>query len=72
MRKINERALEVVNRLHRMYPKVKVSLDYSTPFELLIATMLSAQSTDARVNLVTPGLFRKYPMAREFAAASQE
>src|SRR5207253_7461059 len=54
-----------------MYPKAKCSLDYTTPFELLIATILSAQSTDARVNIVTKSLFRKYPGPREFAAASQ-
>ncbi len=72
MKKKRERAEEIVVRLKRMYPKAKVSLDFTTPFELLIATMLSAQSTDVRVNLVTPALFRKYPDPRAFAAATQQ
>lgn len=71
MKKKQERAGEIVSRLKGMYPKAKCSLDFSNPFELLIATILSAQSTDARVNLVTKGLFRKYPGPREFAAAAQ-
>jgi endonuclease-3 len=69
--KRQERAEEIVRLLKRMYPKAKCSLDFSNPFELLIATMLSAQSTDARVNIVTKSLFRKYPDARVFAAAGQ-
>jgi endonuclease III len=69
--KKQERALEIVSRLKRMYPKAKCSLDFTNPFELLIATMLSAQSTDARVNIVTKSLFRKYPGPKEFSAASQ-
>ncbi|HUF18008.1 MAG TPA: endonuclease III [Thermoanaerobaculia bacterium] len=64
-----ERAGEIVATLRRMYPRARCSLDYSTPFELLVATILSAQSTDARVNLVTPALFRKYPTAEHLAAA---
>src|SRR5947208_1189845 len=54
-----------------MYPKAKCSLDYTTPFELLMATILAAQSTDVRVNIVTKSLFRKYPGPAAFAAASQ-
>jgi endonuclease-3 len=54
-----------------MYPKAKVSLDFTNPFELLIATMLSAQSTDVRVNIVTKSLFRKYPNPQAFASATQ-
>ena len=69
--KKRERANDIVSRLKRMYPKAKCSLDFTTPFELLIATMLSAQSTDARVNIVTKSLFRKYPGPREFAVAGQ-
>jgi endonuclease-3 len=57
--KKQERAVEINARLKRMYPKAKCSLDYTTPFELLIATILSAQSTDVRVNIVTKSLFRK-------------
>ncbi len=70
-KKKQERALEIVSRLKRGYPKAKCSLDFTNPFELLIATMLSAQSTDARVNIVTKSLFRKYPDATTMAKASQ-
>jgi endonuclease-3 len=69
--KKQERALDVVARLKQMYPKAKVSLDFTNAFELLIATMLSAQSTDVRVNIVTKSLFRKYPNPAAFAGASQ-
>jgi endonuclease-3 len=69
--KKQERAAEIVSRLKLMYPKAKCTLDYTNPFELLIATMLSAQSTDARVNIVTKSLFRKYPDPQSFANAAQ-
>jgi endonuclease III len=69
--KKQERALEIVHRLKRMYPKAKCSLDFSNPFELLIATILSAQSTDVRVNVVTKSLFRKYPDPATMAKALQ-
>jgi len=69
--KKQERALEIVSRLKRMYPKAKCTLDFTNPFELLIATMLSAQSTDVRVNVVTKSLFRKYPDPQSFADAKQ-
>ena len=69
--KKKERAAEILVKLKRMYPKAKCSLDYTTPFELLIATILSAQSTDVRVNIVTKSLFRKYAGPAAFAAASQ-
>ncbi|HEY3056427.1 MAG TPA: endonuclease III [Thermoanaerobaculia bacterium] len=69
--KKQERALEIVSRLKRMYPKAKTSLDFTNAFELLIATILSAQSTDVRVNIVTKSLFRKYPGPEAFANASQ-
>jgi len=71
MTKRQERAVEIVGRLKRMYPKAKCSLDFTNPFELLIATMLSAQSTDVRVNIVTKSLFRKYPDAATMARAAQ-
>jgi len=60
---------ELMDRLHSQHPDADTELDYSTPFELLVATILSAQSTDARVNQVTPALFTKYPTARELAKA---
>jgi endonuclease III len=69
--KKQERALDIISQLKRMYPKAKCTLDFTNPFELLIATMLSAQSTDARVNIVTKSLFRKYPNAQAFANARQ-
>ena len=69
--KKQERTLDIVVRLKQMYPKAKCSLDFTNAFELLIATMLSAQSTDARVNIVTKSLFRKYPNPAAFASATQ-
>ena len=69
--KKQERAGDIVVRLKQMYPKAKCSLDFTNAFELLIATMLSAQSTDVRVNIVTKSLFRKYPNPQSFADASQ-
>jgi endonuclease-3 len=71
MKSRKDRVAEILVRLKRMYPKARVALDYTNAFELLIATILSAQSTDARVNAVTKELFRKYPTPRDFAAASQ-
>ena len=68
---LKSRALEVNKRLKKRHPETKISLDFRTPFELLIATILAAQSTDARVNIVTKSLFRKYPTPQAFASASQ-
>ena len=59
----------MVSILKRAYPAAECSLDHQDPFQLLIATILSAQCTDARVNLVTPALFRKYPGPAEMAKA---
>lgn len=69
--KKQERANDIVVRLKQMYPKAKCALDFTNAFELLIATILSAQSTDVRVNIVTKSLFRKYPSPQSFAGASQ-
>jgi endonuclease III len=55
-----------------MYPGATCALHHSNAWELLVATILSAQCTDKRVNMVTPGLFRKYPTIQDFANASQE
>jgi endonuclease-3 len=68
---LKERAVTVNERLTNAYPDARVELDFTNPFELLIATILAAQSTDARVNIVTKGLFRKYPNPQAFASASQ-
>jgi endonuclease III len=65
------RGTEVNARLARQYPDARVELDFTNPFELLIATILAAQSTDVRVNIVTKSLFRKYPNPHAFANASQ-
>ncbi len=62
-------AAEVFRRLHDTYPDAKCALDYRNPFELLCATILSAQCTDARVNLVTPVLFARYPTPEALASA---
>ena len=67
-----DRVAAVLPILKATYPDAHCSLDFATPLQLLVATILSAQCTDARVNLVTPGLFRKYPTAVALAAVSQE
>ena len=59
-------------RLHALYPDAHCELDFKTPFELLVATILSAQCTDKRVNMVTPVLFSKYPTVEALARARQE
>jgi endonuclease-3 len=64
------RARKILKALERAYPDAKIALNFSSPYELLVATILSAQCTDERVNMVTPGLFRHYPSARELARAN--
>jgi endonuclease III len=64
-----QRALEILARLKRLYPDATCSLNYETPVQLLVATILSAQCTDERVNKVTPELFRQYPDAISLASA---
>jgi endonuclease-3 len=64
------RARTILQALRRAYPDAKIALDFSNPYELLVATILSAQCTDDRVNMVTPELFRRYPSARELARAN--
>lgn len=64
------RTREVALRLADEYPEAICELDHTNAFELLVATILSAQTTDARVNMVTPALFRRYPNARDLAAAN--
>jgi endonuclease-3 len=63
------RTRTLIARLERAYPDAKCALDHHNPLELLVATILSAQSTDARVNIVTPTLFAKYRTAEAYAAA---
>jgi endonuclease-3 len=65
-------ALEILRRLKREYPDAHCELGFDTPLQLLIATILSAQCTDKRVNMVTPELFRIFPTARDLAAAEPD
>lgn len=67
-----ERLHRILTILDDMYPNVTCALHHRNAWELLVATILSAQCTDERVNKVTPGLFEKYPAMRDFAAVSQE
>jgi endonuclease-3 len=67
--KTKAQAERVVEHLRQDYPDVTCALENETPFELLIATILSAQCTDARVNMVTPELFRRWPTAEDMAGA---
>lgn len=62
---------EIIHRLQQAHPDAHCELNYETPVQLLVATILSAQSTDKRVNIVTPALFAKYPTAADFAAANR-
>src|SRR5687768_18141485 len=64
------RVRDVIRRLKRAYPDAKCSLNHSNPFELLIATILSAQCTDERVNIVTADLFRKYKKPEDYLKVS--
>jgi endonuclease-3 len=67
-----EKVNEIVALLKSNYPDVKIALDFSTPLELLIATILSAQSTDKQINKVTKTLFKKYRTPQDYVKASQE
>lgn len=64
-----QRVLRIIEILRQEYPDAEVTLDFSTPHELLVAAILAAQCTDERVNQVTPALFRKYPSPEAFANA---
>jgi len=67
-----ERVRQILAGLDRMYPGVTCALTHRNAWELVVATILSAQCTDVRVNMVTPGLFEKYPTVRDFAALEPE
>jgi endonuclease-3 len=69
---LKRRARRIVNELHRLYPDADCALHHSNALELLVATILSAQCTDERVNQVTPALFRRYPSAADYAAADRD
>ena len=67
-----EQVQAIISELRRLYPDAKCSLNFSNPLELLIATQLSAQCTDERVNIVTEQLFQKYRSVEDYATANQE
>ncbi len=66
------RVEQILKLLDEMYPNVTCELTHENPWQLLVATILSAQCTDKRVNMVTPGLFKKYPTVQDLAAANQD
>ena len=65
-------AAEIIKRLKKQYPEAHCALNFSNPFELLVATILSAQCTDERVNIVTAELFRKYRSPNDYLSITQE
>jgi endonuclease III len=67
-----ERVRQIIAGLDQLYPGATCALTHRSAWELLVATILSAQSTDVRVNMVTPGLFAKYPTVQDFAALEPE
>jgi len=69
---VPKRAALILSRLRKAYPDAHCELDHATPLQLLIATILSAQCTDKRVNLVTPALFKRFPDAAALADANSE
>ncbi len=72
MENAKERIPEIVRILYREYPESRTALNFQTPHQILVATILSAQCTDARVNLITPALFKKYRSAADFAEANPQ
>lgn len=69
---LTARAIAIDSKLSQMFPEAKCELDYENPLQLLVATVLSAQCTDKRVNMVTPVLFKKYPNVTDLASAPIE
>lgn len=69
---LNKKALEIIKKLKKEYPDPKTALNFNNPFELLVATVLSAQTTDLQVNKVTANLFKKYRTIKEYADAPPE
>jgi endonuclease-3 len=66
MKKKQEKAKEIIKKLENLYPKAGIQLDSDSPFQLLVAVILSAQCTDARVNIITKDLFAKYPNVEDY------
>jgi endonuclease-3 len=71
-RDAKQRIIPIIRKLKREYPEAKTALEHADPLELLVATILSAQCTDARVNMVTKNLFKKYQSAEDYANANPE
>ena len=71
MRNRKDKAVRIVRELKKLFPTTKTALEYKTPFQLLVAVILSAQTTDKKVNEVTPKLFAKFETAFDFAKLSQ-
>ena len=67
---LKEKIKEIIKRLYKVYPHPKIALKFKNPYQLLIATVLSAQATDVSVNLATPNLFKRYPKPENLAKAS--
>jgi endonuclease-3 len=72
MQNAQERIGDIIKILRKNYPATCTALNFETPLQILVATILSAQCTDERVNKITPALFKKYPSAQAFARAQQE
>ena len=72
MQSAKERIGDIIKILRKNYPTTCTALNFETPLQILVATILSAQCTDERVNKITPALFKKYPSAKVFARAKQE
>lgn len=70
--KIKNEVINIIEILKNTYPDAKCSLNFDSPFQMMVAVMLSAQCTDDRVNMITPELFRKYPTAEKMANATIE
>jgi endonuclease-3 len=71
MEKAKDRIVKIIKILQKKYPTRRTALAFESPLQILIATILAAQCTDARVNQITPGLFKKYPTAEAFAGADR-
>jgi endonuclease-3 len=71
MERAKDRIVKIIKTLEKKYPTRRTSLAFESPLQILVATILAAQCTDARVNQLTPGLFKKYPTAEAFAGADR-
>lgn len=71
MEKAKDRIVKIIKFLEKKYPTSRTALAFESPLQILVATILAAQCTDARVNQITPGMFKKYPTAEAFAGADR-